>query len=384
MSTAPAFVIASRKTEDATQLSTQLQGHPQCILTMPSIFEAYEAGRECFQGRTNKIVYLHDDVIILDLEQFLNAINGLERPGLYGVIGGANPETLEHGWWWEKDPWYGAVVQGGKEDSPSIFASSYAATPVSWLDGLCLITVDQQWSWTLPGNPTRLWHGYDLFASKMTAKSGGAVEVISQPENSPLLQHNGFGRMDGANDGISIVRALTRTLEERRDFPNISQHIPRLRDEAHGIILELGCREGVSTGALLEGLDSKGEGFLLSVDIDDCSQIWKGHPRWKFFHGESTNVAGIINALNEAGIPPIVSVLFIDSEHTYNLCSQELRTWYPYMKPNGTIILHDTEEFPEVYKAIEDFIAETGNITHEFIRGCNGLSVLKLSISSTG
>jgi len=374
----PAFVIASRKAEDAAQLSAQLIGHPHCVMMLPSIFEAYEAGRKCFQNRTNKIVYLHDDVTILNPEQFFKTINNLERPGLYGVVGSANPETIENGWWWDKGPWHGGVVQGGTNRPPYISYNSHEATPVSWLDGLCLITVGQQWSWTLPGNPTGLWHGYDLFASKMTTRSKGVIETIPQPEDTPFLQHNGFGRMEGADEAIAIVRALTRPIDERRDISNIFQHLPRLRNEAHGLVLELGCREGVSTGALLEGLEEKGEGFLLSVDIDDCSQIWKGHPRWKFFHGESTDVTGITTTIKDIGFLPNISMLFIDTEHNYDLSSRELRAWYPYMETQGTIILHDTATFPEVYRAIEDFIAEVGNITHEFIQDCNGLSVLKL------
>lgn len=375
----PAFVIASRKPEDAAALTAQIRSNPwpfsHGVFTAPSIFEAYEAGRKAFSEH-RRIVYLHDDVVILDLVEFFGEIAFLDKPGLYGVIGGSNPEVLDRGWWWEKPPCHGNILQGG-DGEPYEQLYSRTSEDVEWLDGLCLITVDQSWSWKLRGNPTNLWHGYDLLASKLTKRSGGAVKTI--PQSKPLLRHNGFGRLEGADDSLAIVRALSRTVEERRDYPNIFQHLPRLSQEAQGTVLELGCREGVSTGALLEGVEKNG-GVVISVDIDDCSQIWRGHPQWFFHRGESTDAKAILDTIKNNGIVPVIDVLFIDSEHNYDLCSKELRTWYPFLSLYATIILHDTEEFPEVFRAVQDFIGSEDwhNFDHKFIKGCNGLTVLKL------
>ena len=71
-------------------------------------------------------------------------------------------------------------------------------------------------------------------------------------------------------------------------------------------ILELGVRKGDSTRKFIE-LCNANDGFLTSVDIDDCSKVVKSE-RWKFIHSSDDNFEII-----DKNIPKTLDFIFIDS-----------------------------------------------------------------------
>jgi glycosyltransferase involved in cell wall biosynthesis len=373
-----AVVIASLEINDASALCAQLRSCteiPADIAVMvgrDSILEAYEDGRKRFKDH-RRVVYLHDDVEIRDVPRFLRAIKDC-GPGLYGVIGSANPNAPESTKpWWEHPPLVGRVLQ--QYSSENILELGDGDTPdsIQLLDGLCLVAVDQTWSWSLPGDP-HLWHGYDWLACKRTRDSGGQIGLLPQAEG-PLLLHSGYGREEGLLDALKIVRTLARAPEERRDYSNIVDHLPTLKAHARGTVLELGSREGASTSALLEGVSTNG-GQVWSVDIDpECVEAWYGHPRWHFVAGDSTSPK-VIAALAAAGMPDRIDLLFIDTEHTHVQVSRELGCWLPRLAPDGVVLVHDTESFPEVMQAVRD-AAAMFNLPIEHHSGCNGLAIIR-------
>ena len=73
-------------------------------------------------------------------------------------------------------------------------------------------------------------------------------------------------------------------------------------------ILELGVQKGNSTKMFLELCD-KNDGYLISVDIDDCSHV-SSNKRWKFIHSSDDNFNLINNKINEK-----LDIIFIDSYH---------------------------------------------------------------------
>jgi glycosyltransferase involved in cell wall biosynthesis len=374
-----AVVIASRQIEDASALCTQLKLYAEIPVEVAvlaghdSIFEAYEAGRMQFKGY-RRVVYLHDDIEIQDVPRFLQAIRAC-GPGLYGVIGSGAPNALESlEPWWTQLPPVGHVLQRFPDGSIAPLPEQpNPTTTASLLDGLCLVAVDQTWSWLLPGNPP-LWHGYDWLACKRTNDNNGRIGILPQAEG-PLLLHRGYGRSEGLSEGLHSVHALARTVDERRDYENIVDHLPMLKAYAKGAVLELGSREGVSTSALLEGVVEKG-GQVWSVDYDPaCAEAWYGHPRWHFVCGDSTSPETAA-ALAAAGLPEKIDLLFVDTEHTYAQVTRELNFWLPRLTPTGTVLVHDTESFPEVAQAIKD-AAMTFDLSIEFRSGCNGLAIIR-------
>lgn len=149
---------------------------------------------------------------------------------------------------------------------------------------------------------------------------------------------------------------------------DIQAHLGLLYSYARGTVVELGTRTGVSTTALLAGVEARG-GQVISVDLEDCSSLFQ-HPQWTFIRSDSRNPD------LPTGLAP-VDVLLIDTEHTYEICSAELALWAPHVRSGGVILLHDPETFPGVRRAITDFCARTGwGVT--FVLPCNGMAIINV------
>ena len=159
---------------------------------------------------------------------------------------------------------------------------------------------------------------------------------------------------------------------------DIQHHLGLLFSLARGNVLELGTREGVSTTALLAGVERAG-GHLWSMDIDDCSAVAAGHPQWTFVQGESTDeqlikrVCQQANPIGPAGFE--FQLLLIDTFHTYEQSSAELELWHRSIAPGGTICMHDPETFPGVRRAAREF-ADSHGWPITFVLPCHGMAVI--------
>jgi len=144
-------------------------------------------------------------------------------------------------------------------------------------------------------------------------------------------------------------------------------HLPFLRSVAKGNVLELGVHVGMSTTALLAGVEENG-GHLFSVDVHpSCRYVWYGHPQWTFFCPWSGDVVS-------PDLP--LDVLFIDGDHSYGSVSADLEAWAKKVRPGGLVLLHDADcpAFPGVRQAIEEFCGT--NIRHELRPGSNGMEII--------
>lgn len=368
----PCFVVASREDADAQLIHEQLKGQDLYVaIGHQSIFEAYETGRKHWAGR-RRIVYVHNDVRFSDLGKFVEQVRALP-PGLHGLVGSADPEALDKDPWWEQKECNGKWKQriaDGRETIMS-FGTPDKAVEVRMLDEILFVAVDQKWDWNVRTTP-RLWHGYDYIACKRTLDTGGRIFTLAQP-GEPILMHFSWGRTPEYLESMKVVRGLARTETERRDHPNIGEFLPRFEEAARGNVLELGSRDGVSTGAFLKGVEKRG-GRVTSIDCDPAwKEVWKGHPQWKFICAFSTEGEKI---LKEGG-PGEIDVLLIDTDHTNQLTQKELALWGPRMRPGGIIFLHDTKQYPEIRAAAEDYSKAHG-LSMEFLEESTGLGILRV------
>ena len=131
-------------------------------------------------------------------------------------------------------------------------------------------------------------------------------------------------------------------------WSDIQEHLPRLFAAASQHCVEIGVRTGMSTSALLAGVEQRG-GHLWSFDVNDCP-VFKGHPQWTFTRMDTVKDAKL--ALEY--IPVFVNVLFVDGDHTYGGALSDLVNFGPRA---NTIFVHDTDapDFPGVRKAVEEF-----------------------------
>jgi glycosyltransferase involved in cell wall biosynthesis len=216
----PCFVVASRSEEDAKGIRALLKGQDLFVrVGARSILKVYEEGRQHWSAR-RRLIYLHDDVRFADLEGFLAMIETLP-PGLHGPCGSQAAGALGGSSWSESPPLAGSYEQHFPDGTPpKKVRFSDAATEVSWLDGFCLVAVDQEWSWLLPGDP-EVWHSYDWLACTRTAAAGG--RCFTFPSGQILLAHRGYMRTAGLDETLRLVRSLTGAAQtEARELPNLS------------------------------------------------------------------------------------------------------------------------------------------------------------------
>lgn len=152
---------------------------------------------------------------------------------------------------------------------------------------------------------------------------------------------------------------------------DMQAHLPLLWGQAHGNVIEFGVRQGISTTALLAGVERNG-GHVYSLDIEDCSAVWAGHPQWTFIQAASTEVEKF---------PTVAAMRFdlvlIDSDHSYTITYQELETWVPRVKAGGTVLLHDTHRFAgDVLLALNNYCYEH-NLQYLVQPGSMGLGVIQ-------
>lgn len=166
-------------------------------------------------------------------------------------------------------------------------------------------------------------------------------------------------------------RAAQERYQEVAAAPSdIQQHLPRLRREARGTVLELGVRGGSSTVALLAGLEERG-GTLWSVDVDPASAgVFPDHAQWRFVLADSRDASQV----GGAGLPDELDVLFIDTIHTYEQVRDELAVWGDRVVEGGVILFHDTDSYPSIRRAISDW-CKSRSVPFEFRGGSNGLGV---------
>jgi cephalosporin hydroxylase len=107
------------------------------------------------------------------------------------------------------------------------------------------------------------------------------------------------------------------------------------------LIVELGVRNGVST-FIFERVASLFNSVLISVDIEDCSNVCNYH-NWIFIKQDDIDFGknfiewSKINYINHT-----IDILFIDTSHLYDHTYNELTVYIPLLSDHSKIIVHDT------------------------------------------
>lgn len=300
-------------------------------------------------------------------------------------------------------PWLASVladVRPGALYGPSLGAQLVAGQHVPYLEGWCIAATRETWEKTyntgfieadgIPIGPWDhvsfsgpYWEDNDLCLRALQAgvsliqvgwpiahKGGQTAGPITRHAASfAANEHTFTRRVLAAYPERTLTPMYQAYLQQYATQSDIQAHLGLLYSYAKGTVVELGTRTGVSTTALLAGVEARG-GQVVSVDLEDCGSLFAGHPQWTFIQSDSRNPE------LPPGLAPI-DVLLVDTEHNTETCSAELTLWAPHMKPGGVILLHDPETFPGVRRAITDFCARTGwGVT--FILPCNGMAVIEV------
>ena len=152
-------------------------------------------------------------------------------------------------------------------------------------------------------------------------------------------------------------------------------------------VVEIGVNQVCSTWAFLK---AKPEGGVLSIDIDlersaYMQKIGLDKNIWLHWAKHlSTQEQVAFNAQECSSLDvelPDHDLLFIDSDHTYNQLSQELKLHGN--KAQKYIIMHDTTLFPELNRAINEFREVNTHFVVEKVFDNNpGLTILKNTLNN--
>jgi len=131
--------------------------------------------------------------------------------------------------------------------------------------------------------------------------------------------------------------------------------IPLLENIQSPSILEFGVQNGFSTIKFLE-LCNKNDGYLYSVDVDDCSKVSKDK-RWTFIKSRDDNFDYVQNK-----IPNKFDIIYLDSLHEAEHVEKIFYEYYPMLNVNGYFIIDDISHLPYLQnKDRNNFYCEINN-----------------------
>lgn len=321
-------------------------------------------------------------------------------------------------------PWLAQVakdVRDGALYGPSLQSQLVAGRHLPYLEGWCVAATRQTWErlskhshketltaldrgpipdcalgpWDALNYPGPYWEDNDLCLRALSLdialiQTSWPVHHKGGQTAGPIMKH---GESFAKNEWTFTQRALkalqapamtdiwARYMQAYHTPSDINHHLGLLYSLARGNVVELGTRTGVSTAALLAGVAERG-GHVWSVDLEDCSGLFDSE-LWTFVQGDSRDVDGFFSRIT---VPPelrdvtgrmLFDLILIDTEHTYEQAAAELDAWSEYLWPGGHILLHDTETFPGVRRAVEEFCQEKGwEVT--YILPCNGMAIVEV------
>ena len=134
---------------------------------------------------------------------------------------------------------------------------------------------------------------------------------------------------------------------------------PLIRALRPEVYVELGVRE-----AHLFNLVSPFAGHAIGVDIDPMSgECIQGAPNVTF---HCCTTMEFLDEAKRTGLA--IDVLFIDADHSYEAALEDFRSYLPYVRPHGLILMHDAHpgdaslaiptQCGGVYQAVEELSAE--------------------------
>lgn len=142
-----------------------------------------------------------------------------------------------------------------------------------------------------------------------------------------------------------MIRTPQTIYDFNRTLPDhdMIEYSPFLRMNAHGNILEIGVRKGVSTSAFLLGI-AKNRGHLYSVDKSTrCAGIFdEPQDDWTFIPNDSKNVDQVMAVVmaRDPGFR-LFDIVFIDGDHTREGVRADLWNYGSAVRPGGMILCHD-------------------------------------------
>ena len=165
-------------------------------------------------------------------------------------------------------------------------------------------------------------------------------KIISETQSSPYVKWND----ETLTSIITNNNEFSSYLFNRDGNHGYFSLLHNLTSNIDGIIVELGNREGLGILSIYDALQSNSEFYTLDI-VDDNRFVTdkvKNDLRVHILNDfNSLNYNRVKNTFDEKSI----SMIFLDTIHTYEQVSQEFNLWEPYMKDDCVICIDDIRPY---------------------------------------
>ena len=161
-------------------------------------------------------------------------------------------------------------------------------------------------------------------------------KIISDTQSSPYIKWNDESLADLIrNDNVYNVFIFNK--DGNHGYFSL---LHNLTSNIEGTIVELGNREGLGILSIYDALSENSEFYTLDI-VDDVRFI-----NTKIKNDSRVHILNDFNSLNSDRIKNTfdkksISMIFLDTIHTYEQVTQELKLWGPYMKDDCVILVDD-------------------------------------------
>ena len=165
-------------------------------------------------------------------------------------------------------------------------------------------------------------------------------KIISETQNSPYVKWNDESITDLIrNDNVYNVFMFNK--DGNHGYFSL---LHNLTSNIEGTIVELGNREGLGILSIYDALSNNSELYTLDI-VDDVRFIndkIKSDPRVHILNDfNSLDVDRIKKTFEKKSI----SMIFLDTIHTYEQVTQEFKLWEPYMKDDCVMLIDDIRDY---------------------------------------
>ena len=165
-------------------------------------------------------------------------------------------------------------------------------------------------------------------------------KIISDTQSSPYIKWNDESLADLIrNDNVYNVFIFNK--DGNHGYFSL---LHNLTSNIEGTIVELGNREGLGILSIYDALSKNSELYTLDI-VDDVRFI-----NDKIKSDSRVHILNDFNSLDADRIEKTfekksISMIFLDTIHTYEQVTQEFKLWEPYMKDDCVMLIDDIRNY---------------------------------------
>ena len=165
-------------------------------------------------------------------------------------------------------------------------------------------------------------------------------DIISSTESNPYIKWNDESLLELIKDN-DVYNVFMFNKDGNHGYFSL---LHNLTSNIDGTIVELGNREGLGILSIYDALNDNSELYTLDI-VDDVRFIndkIKNDPRVHILNDfDALDSDRVTKTFEEKSI----SMIFLDTIHTYEQVTQEFKLWEPYMKDDCVMCIDDIRDY---------------------------------------